>query len=504
MVFAVLKLVMSYNHLLNLYQNRILDNTYVFMIALLFRWLVSIHGYSGKSKPPMYGDYEAQRHWMEITVSLPINQWYFNSSDNDLLYWGLDYPPITAYHSYINGLLFKKILPESVLLNSSRGFESEAHKLLMRCSVLLVDILIFIPAVYCFFNQLFKIKNNKQINKIMAVMLVLLYPGLILIDHGHFQYNCVSLGLFIASVTSLYANKNIFSCVFFCMAISYKQMELYHAVPFFFYYIGIVVESYKKHKLSVALNIFSVLCISVILTFMITWAPFITNPSQLFQVIHRIFPLERGIFEDKVSNVWCIVNIFYKLKNVNKQLIVIICLLSTLVSVLPSCLNLLKYPTKDKFLLSLINCSFSFFLFSFQVHEKSILLVAIPILLYAPYNTFICTWIAIITSFSMLPLYIKDDLMIPFISLSIIYFIFCKKIILLKEENVSKLSKLRNFSLTGCVILTLICLIISPPKKYPYLWPLLISIYSCIHFICFWLYFNYQQLILYIPKKKLY
>lgn len=53
----------------------------------------------------MYGDYEAQRHWMEITTNLDIKQWYINSTANDLLYWGLDYPPLTAYHSYINGLM---------------------------------------------------------------------------------------------------------------------------------------------------------------------------------------------------------------------------------------------------------------------------------------------------------------------------------------------------------------------------------------------------------------
>lgn len=29
----------------------------------------------GFGKPPMYGDYEAQRHWKEITTSLPISQW---------------------------------------------------------------------------------------------------------------------------------------------------------------------------------------------------------------------------------------------------------------------------------------------------------------------------------------------------------------------------------------------------------------------------------------------
>ena len=58
---------------------------------------------SGENQPPMYGDYEAQRHWMEVTVNLDVKQWYSNTSDNDLLYWGLDYPPLTAYHSFVNG-----------------------------------------------------------------------------------------------------------------------------------------------------------------------------------------------------------------------------------------------------------------------------------------------------------------------------------------------------------------------------------------------------------------
>jgi alpha-1,3-glucosyltransferase len=30
--------------------------------------------------------------------------------------------------------------------------------------------------------------------------LAALYPGLILIDHGHFQYNGISLGLFVMAV----------------------------------------------------------------------------------------------------------------------------------------------------------------------------------------------------------------------------------------------------------------------------------------------------------------
>ena len=33
---------------------------------------------------------------------------YVNTTDNDLMYWGLDYPPLTAYHSWICGFMWVK------------------------------------------------------------------------------------------------------------------------------------------------------------------------------------------------------------------------------------------------------------------------------------------------------------------------------------------------------------------------------------------------------------
>ena len=82
-----------------------LEELCVIVFGLLLRVMTSFHPHSGQNQPPMFGDYEAQRHWQEITVNLPIQQWYFNTTDNDLLYWGLDYPPLTAYHSYVIGLV---------------------------------------------------------------------------------------------------------------------------------------------------------------------------------------------------------------------------------------------------------------------------------------------------------------------------------------------------------------------------------------------------------------
>jgi len=100
----------------------------VFFAAVLLRSCVSLHGYSGEGVPPMYGDFEAQRHWMEVTVNLPPRAWYVHGADNDLQYWGLDYPPLSAYLSWVIGLVARWCgLPELVALHDSRGHERERH-----------------------------------------------------------------------------------------------------------------------------------------------------------------------------------------------------------------------------------------------------------------------------------------------------------------------------------------------------------------------------------------
>ena len=73
----------------------------ILMAAGLFRWTTGLWGYSGLQSPPMHGDFEAQRHWMELTQHLPVSHWYFH----DLEWWGLDYPPLTAYHSWLLGTM---------------------------------------------------------------------------------------------------------------------------------------------------------------------------------------------------------------------------------------------------------------------------------------------------------------------------------------------------------------------------------------------------------------
>lgn len=66
--------------------------TVAVLASVLVKWAVGLGSWSGKGVEPLHGDFEAQRHWIEITLHLPRSQWYFY----DLPYWGLDYPPLTA------------------------------------------------------------------------------------------------------------------------------------------------------------------------------------------------------------------------------------------------------------------------------------------------------------------------------------------------------------------------------------------------------------------------
>jgi alpha-1,3-glucosyltransferase len=154
-------------------------------VGVVLRLLVGSHSYSGQGKPPMFGDYEAQRHWMEITVNLPVQQWYINSTQNDLLYWGIDYPPLSAHWAWFLGRIALQLQPELVALHESRGLESEHSKLFMRVSVLFADLFVFFSAAIALSSHISK--NQAGLNRMIILAYVLLHPCFILVDHGHFQ-----------------------------------------------------------------------------------------------------------------------------------------------------------------------------------------------------------------------------------------------------------------------------------------------------------------------------
>ncbi|RAH66433.1 dolichyl-P-Glc:Man(9)GlcNAc(2)-PP-dolichol alpha-1,3-glucosyltransferase ALG6 [Aspergillus aculeatinus CBS 121060] len=425
----------------------------VLMAVGLFRWAVSLWGYSGFQVPPMHGDFEAQRHWMEITTHLPMAKWYLY----DLQYWGLDYPPLTAYHSWLLGKIGTAIDPTWFALDKSRGLEDPLLKVFMRGTVVASEYLVFIPAVVNFLRRYTRMQNVPVWSASIALVAILLQPATILIDHGHFQYNTVMLGLVVASLDAILAGRMLWACIFFVGALGFKQMALYYAPVLFAFLLGVCI--FPK------IRILRLLCIALVtlVAFAVLFGPLMIGAIgekareilasapqppllqqlpidldkhsvlyavafQLTQIIHRVFPFARGLFEDKVANAWCAVHTFYKLHRFEASLLQRMSLGATLGSILIPCILIFRHPRASLLLPALSSVAWGFFLFSFQVHEKSVLLPLLPMTLLLAGDGGLSKetrawvgWANILGTWTMYPLLKRDELRVPYFVMTLLW-----------------------------------------------------------------------------------
>jgi len=352
----------------------------------MMRIFMASFPYSGQATPPRFGDFEAQRNWMAITLSVPIRLWY----KFDLEYWGLDYPPLTAFHSYVCGLYVRVFVPDAMVSPiTSRGIETEALKTAMRTTVLFSDLAIFMPAAYALASALYPSDTRKRLTSFAAMAL---QPLLVAIDHGHFQYNCVSVGLATAAAAVLVRRRHfgndVLSAILYVAAIFHKHMALYYAPAFFAIMLGDAVRdangSAKQSILRVAR-----LGVVVILAAAACLGPFALDVSLLRDVIDRLLPFGRGVYEDYVSNFWCATNPVLRWKTYDATIMSKVCAVATVVACIPAgvlsgCKRGTGSDSRAVVPLTLAGTALSFFLFAFQVHEKGVLYAAMPIAALAP------------------------------------------------------------------------------------------------------------------------
>lgn len=506
----------------------------IFSSVVLLRILVGCHHHSGENnyhgKVDGYGgDYEAQRHWMEITYHLPIGQWYFH----DLAYWGLDYPPLTAYVSYICGWLSHVLVgPETVALLTSRAYEEANHKAFMRSTVLVLDVLFYFTAVWVLAKRL---EPHNVVQRLWIIGLALIQPSIILIDHGHFQYNTVALGLALWSFHYMTMPTTFANCIggsiLFCLALNFKQMTLYYAPAVFAYLLGkcfVDVEHPSGNKTSLFLGRFLALGLTVLVTFAALWIPFvlfrsegITASESMLQIVQRLFPFQRGLYEGKVSNLWCALStkpLSFR-RRVPERFQPICALVTTVSLCLPSCICAFnvgrKHPkreTESQHLRSLLwaaaGTSLSFFLASFQVHEKSILLPLSPLSLLIADAPLLCFWFSVTSAWTLWPLIETDRIQSAYFACIVIFtlasLLYGRPFAALRQYSRGTFAIGRDIdigkskwiyvtvfvSFVGMIGLHLVESIISPPQSLPDLFPVLWSIGGagifCLCWCCFY------------------
>lgn len=471
---------------------------------------------------------------MELTYNLNVSNWYTNRPDNNPKdYWPLDYPPLSGYYSYVWGYISNIFIPDSIRLKSSWGYETKNHKFLMRISVLISDLIFFHIPVFLLLKKLILNKqhmgdsNKKIIRFFILLFIILCTPILSIIDHGHFQYNCVMHGFYILSVYCLYDKKFILSIILFSLCINFKQMGLYYALPFPFYVVKVLLDEIKiKKSKIISFFYFSLNLVKyafyTILTMALIWGPWIKE-NKLLDVINRIFPLWRGIFEDKVATFWCTLNIVYKIAKIDQKMLFKCSMLLTIFPSLFACFCIFKHSKSSKKItnLAFFIVSMSFFFFSFHVHEKTILVPYLAYLLnYYTMKKILCSF-TMVSLFSLYPLLKREGQHIPYLIFLIIFsiifkFLSSKNLNLsntifdekFKDKN-KNLKELKNSENNTCgkiysVFSNLISFIdiinamfiisyhfaeiyIPAPKNYPYLYPMINAAYSFLNFMIYYI-----------------
>ncbi len=151
---------------------------------------------------------------------------------------------------------------------------------------------------------------------------------------------------------------NVLATISMVLAINFKQTALYFALPFVVFTISRL--SLKHHHPNIAIEIDAVIwrCIGLGIVFVLSnaiiWAPWLITPDFKFSlenattVFKRIFPVRRGIFEDKVATFWCVIHYCTPLKPNNwfdREFQFKMTMGTTFLSCLPACWFMWKAPT---------------------------------------------------------------------------------------------------------------------------------------------------------------
>ncbi|KAG2195064.1 hypothetical protein INT47_003930 [Mucor saturninus] len=343
-------------------------------------------------------DFEVHRNWLAITHSLPIDKWYLENTSE----WTLDYPPFFAWFEKLLSM-FASLVDSEMLKVDNLGYASSETIIFQRLTVIISELVLYWALV-----RYAKYFGNKYVNWVIVGSLFL-HPGLIIVDHIHFQYNGFLYGILVLSIVEAKRDNLLLSGVLFAILLNFKHIYLYMAPAYFVYllnaYCFVKVNGEAGYQFS--LKRLTLLGGSVLTIFGISFGPFIYL-NQLPAVFGRLFPFTRGLCHAYwAPNFWALysgadrVLIIAAKKfgwSLNEDAITsmtrgyvgdtqfavlptVEAIHTMIITVLVQLIVLQKLwrkPTFNNFLSALTLCGFASYLFGWHVHEKAIMIVLIP------------------------------------------------------------------------------------------------------------------------------
>ncbi|KAI1927940.1 glycosyl transferase [Ophidiomyces ophidiicola] len=348
-------------------------------------------------------DFEVHRNWLAITHSLPVKEWYYEKTSE----WTLDYPPFFAGLEWLLSKVAFYVDPSMLNVNNL-NYDSWQAIYFQRSSVIVLELAL----VYALNWYIKSVPSSNKHLAHAASLSILLSPGLLIIDHIHFQYNGFLYGILILSI--VFAQKQstlLYSGIAFAILLCLKHIYLYLSLAYFVYLLRAYCLDPKAVFRPRFANIVK-LGLAVTGIFAVAFGPF-AYMGQLNQIKERLFPFSRGLCHAYwAPNIWAMYSFidrlfipvaprigiplnFDALVSVTRGLVG-----DTSFAILPEIkkehtfaltlffqlvplLKLWFYPTWENFVGSITLCAYAAFLFGWHVHEKAILLVILPFSLLA-------------------------------------------------------------------------------------------------------------------------
>uniref|UniRef100_A0A1I8PYM9 Alpha-1,3-glucosyltransferase n=1 Tax=Stomoxys calcitrans TaxID=35570 RepID=A0A1I8PYM9_STOCA len=336
-------------------------------------------------------DFEVHRNWLAITHSLPLKEWYYESTCE----WTLDYPPFFAYFEWLLSQVAAFVDPKMLEVNNL-NYASIETKYFQRISVMVMDLVLLWGVWRCLRSLQ---RMGVKVKRTSAEVFLLMNIGLIFVDHIHFQYNGFLYGILLLSISYLLEERYVMSAFFFASLLNFKHIFLYMAPAFGIYLLRFYCLDASKNPLFALVK----LLVAGLSPFVLSFGPFW---QHLPQVLSRLFPFKRGLTHAYwAPNFWALYNTVDKvaatvlgkrsgpttssglvqefdhvvLPSV-RPLATFVLTLSFMIPILVKiCRSSSKRDGKIAFIRAVVICSASSFMFSWHVHEKAILMCLIPL-----------------------------------------------------------------------------------------------------------------------------
>ncbi|GMH82935.1 hypothetical protein TrVE_jg9780 [Triparma verrucosa] len=344
-----------------------------FVPLLLLSSTFSGHGGSG--------DFHAHKKWISLTLNLPPTSWY----SHELEWWGLDYPPFSVYYHWVFGRLVAALgQTDSFDLTDRTGVDTVP---LLRLLIVAFNALVYYLPVY------YMIRSSHRPASRGSLTLLMYMPILMLVDVGHFQIsNYVPSALTVITLhylnleldnrggkheNEIGVSSQLKASSAFMASVLFKQMQLYLSLPIFVHLLRwctVERDVKKSSKSFIALNFLRKLAILGVTVVGLTVVALIPFRSDVSQVVRRVFPVGRGLYESKVANLWCMLDTrpFDIQRRLPPHIIKGLCGITTLLGSAPFLARIWRNKNVD-LNTNVAGCGMAAFLFSYHAHEKSCL-----------------------------------------------------------------------------------------------------------------------------------